>query len=390
MAKKQNQDITAQNPSKAKLNKSHIQGFILGVLVMAILSAAGLILYFSFIHENNKSEDAPLLSDYHDNSNPEDMPLLLNYHYYAIKNFDEEVLNAKGNILVFFNNTSLSANYLSKVFDQVYYSADVVTKIYNLTQNELGFVQRLGINHYDLPCFAMFENGKVKGIHTLDLKDASVVEWIATFCAPKIYRAFPRSASNSVGTEYKRDYYTSELILMPELPQLTDFIKLSGNITLPTARYSYLYSLLGDTFGGDGKTSFGLPNLESQIPQTGLRYFMCEQSYIFPDRLAEERVSYVDGDIKYLEFDFNELNNNSYIGQVVLGKNIDEDQYGRYVLPCDGREISMREYPVLASLIENKFGGDGVEYCKLPDLTNVSSPIKGAKYYIMLIYNYPT
>lgn len=35
---------------------------------------------------------------------------------------------------------------------------------------------------------------------------------------------------------------------------------------LPIAQYSALYSLLGTTYGGDGRTSFGLPDLRGRIP----------------------------------------------------------------------------------------------------------------------------
>ena len=35
---------------------------------------------------------------------------------------------------------------------------------------------------------------------------------------------------------------------------------------LPITRYSALYSLLGTQFGGDGKTTFGLPDLRGRVP----------------------------------------------------------------------------------------------------------------------------
>jgi microcystin-dependent protein len=36
--------------------------------------------------------------------------------------------------------------------------------------------------------------------------------------------------------------------------------------TLSIAQYSALYSLLGTTYGGDGVTTFNLPNLQSRVP----------------------------------------------------------------------------------------------------------------------------
>src|SRR5262245_49113254 len=35
---------------------------------------------------------------------------------------------------------------------------------------------------------------------------------------------------------------------------------------LPIAQYTALFSLLGNNYGGDGKTNFGLPNLTDRVP----------------------------------------------------------------------------------------------------------------------------
>jgi len=35
---------------------------------------------------------------------------------------------------------------------------------------------------------------------------------------------------------------------------------------LPIASYSALFSILGTTYGGDGRTTFALPNLQSRVP----------------------------------------------------------------------------------------------------------------------------
>lgn len=35
---------------------------------------------------------------------------------------------------------------------------------------------------------------------------------------------------------------------------------------LPISQYQALYSLLGTTFGGDGRTTFGLPDLRGRVP----------------------------------------------------------------------------------------------------------------------------
>ena len=40
----------------------------------------------------------------------------------------------------------------------------------------------------------------------------------------------------------------------------------AGGQLLPVASYNALFSLYGTTFGGDGRTSFGLPNLSGRAP----------------------------------------------------------------------------------------------------------------------------
>lgn len=57
--------------------------------------------------------------------------------------------------------------------------------------------------------------------------------------------------------------------------------------TLSIAQNTALYSILGPQYGGDGKTSFQLPNLaplkESDGGQTPIRYVICLVGY-YPER----------------------------------------------------------------------------------------------------------
>lgn len=370
MAENQNQEGSMRKSKKSKLNKSHIQGFISGILLTAILASIGFIIFSPTGHNNSNLQGT-----------------LQGNQYVTIQDFDKEVLKAPGQTLVYINDSSLSLDRLVTIYDNIYENYKFVTKTYNYSKYEYGFLERLGLNYDSLPCFAMFENGKLKDFYTLDLKGRSVLQWLAPFNSPRIYRAFPSSAFDSVGIEYKSDYYISELCLLPDKPSLENFIRLSGNMTLPINQNSTLYSLLGGKFGGDNKTNFGLPNLDAQIPATGLRYFMAYRGF-FPMR-DYNLTSYVDGNIKYLEFRIDDLNYNSYIGQILLAKNVDEAKYKEVMLPCDGRELSINQYPILYSIVGDRFGGDGITRFKLPDLTNAPSPISGAKYYIMLRHIYP-
>jgi microcystin-dependent protein len=52
---------------------------------------------------------------------------------------------------------------------------------------------------------------------------------------------------------------------------------------LPIAQNTAVFSILGTNFGGDGITTFGLPDLRSFAPR-GLQYSICV-SGIFPPRI---------------------------------------------------------------------------------------------------------
>lgn len=54
--------------------------------------------------------------------------------------------------------------------------------------------------------------------------------------------------------------------------------------TLPIAKYSALFSLLGTMYGGDGMTTFSLPDLNSgKTRNEGPLYIICVYG-IFPPR----------------------------------------------------------------------------------------------------------
>lgn len=55
---------------------------------------------------------------------------------------------------------------------------------------------------------------------------------------------------------------------------------------LPIMEYQALFSLLGTQYGGDGRTTFSLPNLVDVSPTDsvkGLRYIICHQG-VYPQR----------------------------------------------------------------------------------------------------------
>ena len=51
---------------------------------------------------------------------------------------------------------------------------------------------------------------------------------------------------------------------------------------LPIAQNTALFSLLGTTYGGDGRTTFALPDLSNSAPY-GMTYTICMEG-VFPSR----------------------------------------------------------------------------------------------------------
>lgn len=60
------------------------------------------------------------------------------------------------------------------------------------------------------------------------------------------------------------------------------WLQCQGHI-LSVQQNSALFALLGNQFGGNGSTTFGIPNLQGASPVTGMEYFMCTAG-IFPTR----------------------------------------------------------------------------------------------------------
>jgi hypothetical protein len=53
-----------------------------------------------------------------------------------------------------------------------------------------------------------------------------------------------------------------------------DYVLPCDGRILKIAEYAPIYSLLGNTFGGDGKTTFALPNYNSSTPIYGAKYYI--------------------------------------------------------------------------------------------------------------------
>jgi len=78
------------------------------------------------------------------------------------------------------------------------------------------------------------------------------------------------------------DYFLGQILLFPFDFVPMGFIQCNGailNITQNTA----LFSLIGNTFGGNVTSTFAVPNLQNTSPVAGMEYYICTTG-IYPTR----------------------------------------------------------------------------------------------------------
>lgn len=197
--------------------------------------------------------------------------------------------------------------------------------------------------------------------------------------AMTVYRAFPSDSGNASSELEIAD--VSELILFPFDRHMVYLMKCDG-ASLPIHTNQALFSLLGTTYGGDGRTDFKIPNLAQRFPANGVTYYIAVEGY-FPSGDATPVLK--DGDIRYFAYTASSPQEGfpaRTTGEIVLAKNVDENASAGRVLPADGRELQIKSHVSLFALVGTAFGGDGKTTFKLPNLSGVKSPIDGAKYYI--------
>ncbi|HEX3369187.1 MAG TPA: tail fiber protein [Candidatus Cybelea sp.] len=129
------------------------------------------------------------------------------------------------------------------------------------------------------------------------------------------------------------------------------FEKCAGQI-LPIKVNVVLFSLLGDRFGGDGQTTYGLPDLRGHEPLKGLSYLIATRG-IYPRRKDVERPNRIISPL---------------LGQLSLVAYLP-----KYTPPpgwekCAGQLLKINGNVALYSLLGTKFGGDGITTFALPDL----------------------
>ncbi|QNU67726.1 tail fiber protein [Ruminiclostridium herbifermentans] len=78
------------------------------------------------------------------------------------------------------------------------------------------------------------------------------------------------------------DYYLGGIILLPYNFSISGWIACEGQI-LQISQNQALFSLIGNTYGGNGNTTFALPDLRNASPLPGMRYFISTHG-LYPPR----------------------------------------------------------------------------------------------------------
>lgn len=165
----------------------------------------------------------------------------------------------------------------------------------------------------------------------------------------------------------------AELVLFPFNYAPVGYYLANGQILSIMANQP-LFSLLGTKFGGNGTTTFAVPNLTSSSPVTGVNYYVTNTG-TYPQ--YDSVIPTVINGYNYFTYDtsFKDF----VLGQIILAANVDESDYS--MIPCDGRLLQVTQYSALYSTIGNTYGGSGMNF-NIPNLSNVPSPVPGMKYYI--------
>lgn len=78
------------------------------------------------------------------------------------------------------------------------------------------------------------------------------------------------------------DYFLGSICLFAFNFAPQGFLLCNGQ-TLPINTNTALFSLIGITYGGNGSSTFQLPNLAGASPVSGMQYYICTQG-IYPQR----------------------------------------------------------------------------------------------------------
>lgn len=137
------------------------------------------------------------------------------------------------------------------------------------------------------------------------------------------------------------------------------WIEADGRL-LSIADYRTLFKYIGTAFGGDGTTTFGVPDLSNNAPLEHTSYLICATG-------GASTASTV-------------------VGEVVLYAS-GQPPSGEWGL-ANGQILKIDEHVVLSTIYGAVFGGDGEQTFALPNLSS-KSPLPGVNYVVALHGSFP-
>jgi microcystin-dependent protein len=136
------------------------------------------------------------------------------------------------------------------------------------------------------------------------------------------------------------------------------WIVADGKIYL-ISEHRALYQRIGTSFGGDGTTTFAVPNLSNKAPLDHTSYLIC-----------------ADGD---------ESSSSTLLGEVVLYASAQPPP--AWTL-ANGQLLRTDQHSALFQMYGTTFGGDGINTFAMPNLSS-KSPISGVNYVVALEGYFP-
>jgi Microcystin-dependent protein len=76
--------------------------------------------------------------------------------------------------------------------------------------------------------------------------------------------------------------YAGQILLLSYNWNLVDLIPCDGR-TLPISQYQMLYALIGNRYGGDGRSNFMVPKMNGMLPHSRMMFYIAANG-VYPTR----------------------------------------------------------------------------------------------------------
>ncbi len=144
---------------------------------------------------------------------------------------------------------------------------------------------------------------------------------------------------------------------------------------LQISQHEVLYAVIGNAYGGDGISTFALPNLSKRNEQPGVdvtaspvedvRYYICVEG-TFGNSAERQMAELILYPVQY-----------------------ERSEHARHLIRATGQQMPIVQNQALYSILGTRFGGNGTSTFALPNLKNMS-PVEGYEYYIVANGIYPS